>query len=142
MKNLQSHLSPEVRLGLIGVGAFGSKIRDFALDCGVKKENILLCDPPKSLEDAENVNDALHIEWGNGMGGCDFSRLETETYLPLSALTRADVISIQIPATAANTGLISKKFLDRCAAEIKIFCYSDPTVLSEDVRTDNRIKII
>lgn len=142
MNNLQKYLNSETVLALVGVGAFGSEIRAFALSCGVKAENILLCDPPKSLEDAESVNDALHIEWGNGMGGCDFSRLETETYLPLSALTRADVISIQIPATEENTGLIGKDFLDRCREDVRIFCYSDPAVLAEDIRSDDRINIL
>ena len=139
MKNLQQYLTPAIKLGLIGAGVFGSKIKDFALACGVRKENILLCDPPKCAEDAENLNDALHIEWGNGMGGCDFSRMETETYLPLSELTRADVICIQIPATPENAGAIGKEFLDRCKADVRIFCYSDPFVLAEDIRSDSRI---
>ncbi len=121
-------------IGLIGAGKFGSELKQSALEHGFR---VLLCDPPKADAAAEEVNDALHVEWGNGMGGCDFSRLETETYLPKECLARsADRIFVQVPLNQNTKGMIDSAFLALCRKhETEIYCCSDPAVIAEDVRS-------
>ena len=128
-----------LRLGLLGVGSFGNKIRSFALSLGIPPENILLCDPPRSREEAEEINDALHTDWGNGMGGCYFSSEIKDTFLPLSSLAKADILSIQIPLTEENKDLIGKEFLSLCSPKIKILSFSPEEIFEKEVRKQENI---
>lgn len=124
-------------IGLVGAGAFGSQLRRLAAERGFR---VLICDPPKSLEMAEEVNDALHIEWGNGMGGCDFSGLETDTFLPPDALFRsADRVAIQVPLNDTTRGMIHAGLVRLCRGTV--ICFSDPAVLSDDVRISRSVYI-
>lgn len=128
-----------LRLGLLGVGNFGNKVRSFALSLGIPPENILLCDPIRSREEAEEINDALHADWGNGMGGCYFSSEIKDTFLPLASLAKTDVLSIQIPLTEENKDLIGKEFLSRCAPGIKILSFSPEEIFTEEIRKEKNI---
>ncbi|MBO5958512.1 MAG: hypothetical protein J6Q65_00165 [Lentisphaeria bacterium] len=131
-------LHPGSVLGLIGVGRFGSELKRKAESAGLRT---LLCDPPRCQMDAEELNDALHIDWGNGMGGCDFSQLETETFVPVEVLMKyADGISVQVPLNDSTEGMIDRTFLDRCRSSVTLWIFSDPTVVADDVRNDEHIR--
>lgn len=137
---LAPFLTKEKRIGLIGAGAFGSQIKELALAKGIPPENILLYDPARSREEAEEINDALHDEWGNGMGGCNFSSdREKETFLPLSSLARADLISIQIPLTEENRSFIGRDFLESLSPKTQILSFSPKEIFSEEAGKDPRI---
>ncbi len=131
-------LAPGSAIGLIGAGKFGTELKREALKRGFR---VLLCDPPKADAAAEEVNDALHIEWGNGMGGCDFSRLETETYLPKECLARsAGRISVQVPLNDSTRGMLDAAFLALCRKHgTAIYCCSDPEIIAKDVRNSELI---
>lgn len=128
-------------LGLIGVGKFGSELKRIAEEqYGLKT---LLCDPPRSLNDAEELNDAIHVDWGNGMGGCDFSRLETETFVPVSEVRKyAGVIAVQVPLNSETRGMIDSEFLNGCRKDVAVWIFSDPEVVSPDSRTDERVRFV
>lgn len=143
MKNEMEKLKPFLRgdllLGLVGVGALGSRIKELALSMEIPPEKILLCDPARSREEAEEINDELHSEWGNGMGGCYFSSEKRETFLPLSSLVKADLISIQIPLTEENRGIFGKAFLNSLSPDAKIISFSPPEVFTEEAGRDPRV---
>ena len=87
---IQNNIPAHAVTGLVGIGAFGNAL---VTALRARGQRVMLCDPPRSAEDADELCDALHIQWGNGMGGCDFSALSTETFVPLDNLIRyADVI--------------------------------------------------
>ncbi len=126
-------------LGLIGVGKFGSELKRRAEQIGLRT---LLCDPPRSLRDAEDLNESLHADWGNGMGGCDFSQERTETFVPVSEICRyADVIAVQVPLNEATTGMIDSGFLAACRDGVTVWIFSDPAAVHEDVRRDPRLRL-
>jgi len=135
-KGLAEALKDDDVLGLIGVGTFGSQIREYAEQRGIK---VLLCDPPRSLEDVDELNDTFQLQWGNGMGGCGLSNAGYDTFLPLEHLARyATVISIQVPLTEEGAfptrNMITRKFLSTCQPDIKLFCYSSNDVLAAETR--------
>lgn len=134
-------LTPGQTFGIIGAGIFGCRLRDAAESTGAA---VCLCDPPKSRDESDELNDALHVEWGNGMGGCDFSSLRTETLLPMEFLAKfSDLIAIAVPLTEdgpdATAGMISADFLKQCRPHCRILCFSDPNVVSAAIRNDARI---
>ena len=105
-------------LGLIGVGKFGSELKRMAEQYGLRT---LLCDPPRSISDAEDLNDALHVDWGNGMGGCDFSQVETETFVPVSEICKyADVIAVQVPLNDSTKDIRKYSVYARVSPEHKV----------------------
>lgn len=128
-------------VGLIGVGNAGLKLRDAALaaDC-----HVILCDPPRSLEEASELSEHFFELWGNGMGGCQLSNVGMETFVPLDALARADKICIQVPLTSegpfATRGMITNSFLSKCKPDAQILCFSDKAVIADDAQADKRIK--
>ena len=125
-------------LGLIGVGKFGSELKRMAEQYGFRT---LLCDPPRSVSDAEDLNDALHVDWGNGMGGCDFSQVETETFVPVSEICRyADVIAVQVPLNNTTKDMIGSDFMAECRDGAIIWILSDPDVVQHHLRQDPRIR--
>lgn len=125
-------------LGLIGVGKFGSELKRMAEQYGFRT---LLCDPPRSVSDAEDLNDALHVDWGNGMGGCDFSQVETETFVPVSEICRyADVIAVQVPLNNTTKDMIGSDFMAECRNGAIIWIFSDPDVVQYHLRQDPRIR--
>ena len=134
-------LDRDVLVGLVGVGTFGTTLRELAEARGCQ---LLLCDPPKSFAQAEELNDGFFALWGNGMGGCELTGQGLDTYLPLSSLARAQVIAIQVPLTDASPNstrnLITPEFLTRCRQDARIFCFSDPAVIAPEVQGDPRIR--
>ena len=121
------------RLGLIGVGAFGPRLQQLARDQQVET---LLCDPPRSLDESEEIGDEFFALWGNGMGGCEMKREGTESFLPMSTLAcRCDVIAVQVPLNETTRGMIDTPFMESCQKDVTILCFSDPEVLDKDVRT-------
>lgn len=141
---IQNNIPAHAVTGLVGVGAFGNALLTALRARG---QRVMLCDPPRSAEDADELCDALHIQWGNGMGGCDFSALSTETFVPLDNLIRyADVICIQVPLTTTGVWrtehLIMQKHLALCRPGAKIYCFSAAEVIAPDLRDDPRIVIM
>lgn len=125
-------------LGLIGVGKFGSELKKTAEQYGLRT---LLCDPPRSISDAEDLNDALHVDWGNGMGGCDFLQVETETFVPVSEICKyADVIAVQVPLNDSTKDMIDSDFMASCRKDAIIWIFSDPAVVQNHLRQDPRIR--
>lgn len=125
-------------LGLIGVGKFGSELKKMAEQYGLRT---LLCDPPRSISDAEDLNDALHVDWGNGMGGCDFSLVETETFVPASEICKyADVIAVQVPLNDSTEDMIDSDFMAACRKDAIIWIFSAPAVVQNQQRLDPRIR--
>ena len=125
-------------LGLIGVGKFGSGLKKMAEQYGLRT---LLCDPPRSISDAEDLNDALHVDWGNGMGGCDFSQVKTETFVPVSEICKyADVIAVQVPLNDSTKDMIDSDFMAACRKDAIIWSFSDPAVVQNHLRQDPRIR--
>ena len=125
-------------LGLIGVGKFGSELKKMAEQYDLRT---LLCDPPRSISDAEDLNDALHVDWGNGMGCCDFSQVETETFVPVSEICKyADVIAVQVPLNDSTKDMIDSGFMAACRKNAIIWIFSDPAVVQNHLRQDPRIR--
>ncbi len=130
-------LAKKAVIGLIGAGKFGMQLK---AEAHARGHRVLLCDPPKAAEAAEEVCDAFLPIWGNGMGGCDFSRAETETYLPMETLARtADLIAIQVPLNDSTRGMIDEKFMFLCRARgTAVYNFSDPAVVCGAVQHEVR----
>ena len=127
-------------LGLIGVGKFGSELKRIAEQNGLRT---LLCDPPRSISDAEDLNDALHVDWGNGMGGCDFSQVETETFVPVGEICKyADCIAVQVPLNDSTKDMIDSDFMAACRDGVTIWIFSDPAIVQAAVRQDPRLRFV
>ena len=130
-------------IGLVGVGQLGTRFRELAEKRGVK---MLLCDPPRNLDEATELGESFFNLWGNGMGGCELTGAGLETFLPLASLAVADVISIQVPLTHdkpfPTAGMITAEFLSKCRSDTCIICFSSREVIAEDVRSDSRIQYI
>ncbi|MCQ2396512.1 MAG: hypothetical protein MJ106_02310 [Lentisphaeria bacterium] len=140
MDSFEKSIAPGIIVGLVGVGQFGNVLRDAALNAGCK---ILLRDPPRSFDEADELSETFFGLWGNGMGGCQVTGENLTTFVPLSSLACADVIAIQVPLTDKmpwpTRSMISKNFLDSCKKNAKIFCFSESTVIAADVRNASRI---
>ena len=139
----KAHLFEGCTVGLAGVGKLGSKLRVLAETMGCQ---VILCDPPRNFAEADELSQHFFELWGNGMGGCQVSNEGMEVFVPLEALARADVISIQVPLTNTppypTKGMINTDFLARLKPEAKLLCFSSPEVITPDARNDRRISII
>ena len=140
---LARHLDGASSLGLVGVGRLGSAFRRLAVSRGVK---VLLCDPPRSLAEAEELGERFFGLWGNGMGGCELTGEGLETFLPLHSLARADVIAVQVPLTDGGRfptrGMLGMVFLRECSAGCRILNFSSPDVLTADAQNDPRVVLM
>lgn len=138
--NFRDNLVPGITVGLIGVGAFGSLLREEALKAGCK---VLLCDPPRSFDEADELSETFFGLWGNGMGGCQVTGENLTTFVPLRSLAVSDVIAIQVPLTDEapwpTRGLITRAFLDACKPTTVIFSFSAPEIFAQDAANDERI---
>lgn len=139
LDKLISLFPKEGTIGIIGVGNLGTQIRDFARNRGL---HTLLCDPPRNLEEATELGETFFALWGNGMGGCELTNTEMETFVPLDSLKAADIITIQVPLTNDGPyptyGLITRDFLDSCKAT-KILCFSAHDVIAKNASNDPRL---
>jgi lactate dehydrogenase-like 2-hydroxyacid dehydrogenase len=137
---LDSLLPREGRVGIVGVGAFGTEVRDFVVRRGLEP---VLCDPPRNLEEAEELGEHFFDLWGNGMGGCGLSNEGMEVFLPLDALAKTDAIVLSVPLSCdgpfATCGMISGEFLRQCRPDLRIICLCDKAVVAEECQGDNRI---
>lgn len=119
-------------VGLVGVGKLGSEIRSYAQANGAEK--ILLCDPPRNFQEADELSETFFVLWGNGMGGCELSNRDMETFVPIESLCICDIICIQVPLTKdgkyPTAGLITPQFLAKCRPNLILVNFSDPEILS------------
>lgn len=140
---LEETLAPGRTLGLIGVGAFGSELREYALARGME---VLLCDPPRAQQETEELKDSFFELWGNGMGGCNLTGAELDNFLPMNCLARADVIAVQVPLVTdgpwPTRGLVNAKFLAACRPDVKILCFSPEEVVAEESRVQPNIRFM
>lgn len=139
----RSHLFDGCTVGLVGVGTLGSKLRSIAEKIGC---HVILCDPPRNFAEADELSQHFFELWGNGMGGCQVSNEGMEVFVPLEALVRADVISVQVPLVEEppfpTKGLIDADFMSRLKPAAKLLCFSSQEVIAPDARGDRRISII
>ncbi len=137
---LEHNLPKTGRVGIVGVGRLGSEIRDIVTSLGLEP---VLCDPPRNLEEAEELGEHFFDLWGNGMGGCGLSNEGMEVFVPLDALTKANAIVLSVPLTSdgpfATFGMISGDFLHQCRSDMRIICLCDKAVVAQDCQGDNRI---
>ena len=136
---LAQNIRSGMTVGLIGMGKFGTALRDYLAEHYTV--TFLLCDPPRFADDSEELCDALREVWGNGMGGCDFSTIRTETFLPLEyVVKKSDILLIQVPYTVETENMISASLLSKAGnPSLRILNFSDPRILAADVpQTMNR----
>ena len=130
-------------VGLVGVGAFGSELMEKALSAGCE---VVLCDPPRALSEADELSETFFDLWGNGMGGCQLSNAGMHSFVPLESLARATVISIQVPLTATGphptAAMVTPAFLRSCRPDVRILCWSSPEVITPELRDDPRIRLV
>ncbi|MBO4344752.1 MAG: HD domain-containing protein [Victivallales bacterium] len=109
---LSAAIGPGMSVGIVGVGRLGGEIRDYAVSRGAK---VLLCDPPRNFDEADELSGSFFGLWGNGMGGCEITHDGMETFVPLSSLAACDVITVQVPLTTdgqyPTKSFISKKIV-------------------------------
>lgn len=136
---LAEHSSSCRELALIGGGRFGRLVKECASELGI---HVMVYDPPLADAQSDAVCEAFLPQWGNGMGGCDFSRdaeSDDEVYYSFSLLCeRADIISVHVPLTESGAyptrGMISKDFLSSFAKDgIRVLLFSDDAVMASDV---------
>ena len=143
VETFKAHLFDGCTVGLVGVGRLGSMLRDVAETMGC---HTILCDPPRNFAEADELSQHFFELWGNGMGGCQVSNEGMEVFVPLEALARADVISIQVPLTDTppypTKAMLDADFLARLKPESKLICFSSPEVIAPNARGDRRISII
>ena len=136
----QAYVTKGCTVGLVGVGALGSRMREVAEAMGCQT---ILCDPPRNYAEAEELSEHFFDLWGNGMGGCQVTNEGLEVLVPLSALVRAEVISVQVPLTDEppfpTRGLIDASFLASLKPETQVLCFSPVEVVSPEARNDKRI---
>ena len=130
---LAQNIHSGMTVGLIGMGKFGTALRDHLAEH--YNVQFLLCDPPRFADDSEDLCDALREAWGNGMGGCDFSSIRTETFLPLEyVVKKSDILLIQVPHTAETENMITGALLSKTVnPALSILNFSDPRVIAADV---------
>jgi len=144
---IEQCLIPDRTLGLIGAGQAGSELLRIAQKAGI---NTLVCDPPRSEAEAEDLNDDLRQLWGNGMGGCTALPDPDENslvFLPIELICKqADIIVLLVPLTSQGThptqGMLGSDFLLKCRQNAKILCASDPAVIADEAKNDPRIHIL
>lgn len=140
VEQFQVSLTPDAVVGIVGVGAWGTTLRELAESRGCQ---VLLCDPPKSFAQAEELGEGFFALWGNGMGGCELTGQGLDTFLPLKSLARAQIIAIQVPLTEDGSyptrGMITSRFLEECGKDVRIFCFSERGVVVPEVQSDSRI---
>ncbi|MBQ7650693.1 MAG: HD domain-containing protein [Victivallales bacterium] len=128
-EKLAGLVRPGLKVGLVGVGRLGSKIRDYMLAHGAK---VLLCDPPRNFDEASELGESFFELWGNGMGGCEITHDGLETFVPLDSLSQCDLITVHVPLTTdgkfPTKGLITKEFIASCKPNTVIFNFSSPEV--------------
>ena len=130
---LAEYIQNGMTIGLIGVGKVGLELREYL--AARYELTFLLCDPPRFADDSEDLCDALREVWGNGMGGCDFSTIRTETFLPLEyVVKKSDILLIQVPSTVETENMITGALLSNAGnPALRILNFSDPGVLAADV---------
>lgn len=137
---LKRYLGEGKTLGLIGVGNLGGRLREIADSMSIR---VLLCDPPRNLEEAEELGESFFGLWGNGMGGCTLTNEGMETFVPLDAIATAEVIAIQVPVVNdgrfPTVGMISHAFMSKCRPDAVVLCFSDKAVIASEVHNDSRI---
>ena len=140
MDSFEKSIAPGIIVGLVGVGKFGTLLQETALSTGCK---VLLCDPPRSFDEADELSETFFGLWGNGMGGCQVTGENLTTFVPLASLACADVIAIQVPLADQKPwptrSMISRQFIEACKSTAKIFCFSDIDVIAPDARNDSRL---
>jgi len=139
---LNDALSPRMTCaGLVGVGRLGTRIRQILEARGLA---VLLYDPPRAFEEASDLGESFFQLWGNGMGGCQLSNEGMETFLPLSSLAKAQLICVQVPLVTEGpqktTALINQDFLNQCAPDTVILCFSPLEVVAAEAQADARIR--
>ncbi len=139
-KIIRIHAKQGDCIGLIGVGKFGTILQKTAQKLGM---TILLHDPPREIRESEDTYEAFQPQWGNGMGGCDFSKEIAETFLPLSILlSRASLLTIQVPLVSGGRfpteGMIDQAFLDALRPGTRVLNFSGTGILSAGI-SDPRI---
>ena len=132
---LAQNIHSGMTVGLIGVGKFGTALRDYLAEHYTV--TFLLCDPPRFADDSEDLCDALREVWGNGMGGCDFSTIRTETFLPLEyVVKKSDILLIQVPYTEngpwKTDGMLTADLLSLAEKAVSIINFSDFRVIAAD----------
>ena len=136
----EAQLRDGCTVGLVGVGRFGQKLRQIAEARGCR---VLLCDPPRNLEEASELGEHFFELWGNGMGGCQVSNEGMEVFLPLYSLARADIVSVQVPLVESGQfptrALIDEAFLSLLKPDAKLICFSPVEVISPSALGDKRI---
>ena len=130
---LAQNIHSGMTVGLIGMGKFGTALRDYLAEH--YNVTFLLCDPPRFADDSEDLCDALREVWGNGMGGCDFSTIRTETFLPLEyVVKKSEILLIQVPYTVETENMITGALLSKAGnPALHILNFSDPRILAADV---------
>ena len=132
---LAQHVRNGMTVGMIGFGKFGMMLREYLEQH--YDLTFLLCDPPRFAEDSEELCDALRELWGNGMGGCDFSAIRTETFLPLEhVVKKSNLLLVQVPYTVdggwKTEHLLTGALLSKAEKSLRILNFSDPRVIAPD----------
>ncbi|MBR2426380.1 MAG: hypothetical protein IKB16_06530 [Lentisphaeria bacterium] len=132
---LAEYIQNGMTIGLIGVGKFGLELREYL--AARYELTFLLCDPPRLTDDSDELCDALREVWGNGMGGCDFSKIQTETFLPLEQVVKkADILLVQVPYTEngpwKTDGMLTADLLSLAEKAVSIINFSDFRVIAPD----------
>lgn len=143
-ERLISELRDGDRLGLIGVGERGRDVQTWAETHGIAT---VLCDPPRSVDDSDELGGTFFQLWGNGMGGCDLTNKGMETFLPLNYVAKqCRVMVVQVPLTCegpwATAGMLNRAFLSDCRSDAVILCASDAEVISPEVVGDPRLVVL
>ena len=140
LEAFKAQLSEGCTVGLLGVGALGARLRELAQSMGC---HTILCDPPRNLAKADELSEHFFELWGNGMGGCQVTNEGMEAFVPLDALARADLVSVQVPLTDEppfpTRGLVDASFLARLKPGAKLLCFAPAEVIAPDARGDKRI---
>lgn len=130
-------------VGLVGVGKLGTALQEQAMRMGCE---LILCDPPRALVEVDELSESFFDLWGNGMGGCQLSNAGMHPFVPLENLSRATVISIQVPVTSAGNyptaSMMTSAFLRKCRPDARILCWSPLEVFAPDARQDARIRLM
>jgi len=130
-------------LGIVGLGTRGEAARQWAHAHNVR---VLLCDPPKAFDQAEEISETFFNLWGNGMGGCEQTGGGMETFVPLEALAAADAIVVTVPLTEQppfpTRALITADFLKPLPEKTRVFVQSPREVVAPDIQNNPRITFV
>lgn len=90
-QSILSHIRPGTSVGLVGLGALGTRIRELLE--AQPDIRLLLCDPVAAAAEADEISGEFFALWGNGMGGCQLTGEELEApLLPPERLAAAQTI--------------------------------------------------